>query len=190
MQVLWLLKGIRPYISRSLDDHLLKVRGPHENMGLCSLILICFYSTPPMRREVVQDFKLSNGTVIRKGQMIMTDLTHMWNSSYCKDPDKFDGYRFLRMWQTPGKKNQGRFVSTSAEHLEFGHGQFVHPWRFFVANEIKILFCHMLLKYDWKLAPGLEPQIKCNGFFMVGDRSTKLLVKRRKEELHLASLAV
>lgn len=142
-----------------------------------------------MRRSVTQDFKLSNGTVIRKGQMVVTDSTHMWDSEYYEDPDKFDGYRFLRMRRVPGKENQGQLVSTSAEHLGFGHGQFACPGRFFAANEIKVLLCHLLLKYEWKLAPGPDPKATCNGFFMVGDQSTKFLIRRRKEELDLASLA-
>lgn len=143
-----------------------------------------------MRRRAIEDIKLTDGTVIRKGQNVITDSTHMWHAAhYGADAARFDGARFLRMRRTPGRENHGQLVSTSAEHLGFGHGHYACPGRFFAANEIKILLCHLLLKYDWKLAPGSEhPKATPNGFFIVGDPSTRFLIRRRKEELDLASL--
>lgn len=48
----------------------------------------------------------------------------------------------------------------------------------------------MLLKYDWKLAPGCEePQPRFHGFLIIGDQSTKFLLQRRKEEINLDELA-
>ncbi|KAI3397101.1 hypothetical protein diail_11244 [Diaporthe ilicicola] len=39
----------------------------------------------------------------------------------------FDGHRFLRMRQTPGKENQAHFVTTGPDSLGFGHGQHACP---------------------------------------------------------------
>ncbi|KAK7746226.1 hypothetical protein SLS62_009442 [Diatrype stigma] len=144
----------------------------------------------PMRRQATQDIKLSDGTTIRKGQKVITDATHMWSAAhYGADAGQFDGARFLRLRQAGGRERQGQLVSTSAEHLGFGHGHYACPGRFFAANEIKILLCHLLLKYDWELAPGSEhPRATPNGFFIVGDPSTRFRVRRRREELDLAAL--
>lgn len=80
-------------------------------------------------------------------------------------------------------------MSTSSKHLGFGHGNHACPGRFFAANEIKVILAHMLLKYDWELAPGSkDPQPSFHGFLIIGDQSTKFLLKRRQEEINLNEL--
>jgi cytochrome P450 monooxygenase-2 len=103
-------------------------------------------------------------------------------------PEKFDIYRFLRMREEPGLANKAQLVSTSPEHLAFGHGMHACPGRFFAANEIKLALCHLLLKYDWKLAPGTSVKPMCRGLMMSVNPESKLLFRRRKEELDLESL--
>ena len=88
-----------------------------------------------------------------------------------------------------GDDKKAHLVSTSADHLGFGHGLHECPGRFFAANEIKILLCHLLLKYDWKLSEDKRPNPLHIGFKLIGDMSINLLVRRRAEELDLDSFS-
>ncbi|GKT74221.1 cytochrome P450 [Colletotrichum tofieldiae] len=112
----------------------------------------------------------------------------MWDTTYYDDPTQFDGYRFLRMRSTDEEK-MSQLVSTSVKHPGFGHRQHACPGRFFAANEVKIALVHLLLKYDWKLPDNAKPQTVTFGMAMLPDPSAKFLIRRRKEELDLDSLA-
>lgn len=92
------------------------------------------------------------------------------------------------MRQTPGKENQAHFVTTGPDSLGFGHGQHACPGRFFAANEVKILMCHLLLKYDLELTPGTDTSVQVYGFSLNSKRGVKVKVRRRKEEVDLDGL--
>ncbi len=105
-----------------------------------------------------------------------------------KDPDVFDGYRYLRMREVPGKENQAQLVSTSAEALGFGHGMHACPGRFFATNEIKVALCHLLMKYDIKPASNIKPRAMPYGFTLNADKSATILIRRREAEIDLDHL--
>lgn len=146
------------------------------------------------RRQALADVTLSDGYVIKKGQKVLGDSTHMWSPDYYNDADKFDGFRFLKLRETPDKDDPNskaaHLVSTSSKHLGFGHGLHSCPGRFFAANEVKIALCHLLLKYDWKLPEGKRPKSTWTvaGMSIIPDPSIKLVVKRRQEEIDIDSL--
>ncbi|PLB44097.1 cytochrome P450 [Aspergillus steynii IBT 23096] len=96
---------------------------------------------PLMRRLLLQDVTLSDGTFLPKG------------SSYT-DPERFDGYRFVRMADDP-KKEKFR-------HL------------------IKIALIHILMKYDFKLPEGTTPAVMKMGWVLSSDSNVQLLVRRRQ----------
>ncbi|KAK2048036.1 cytochrome P450 [Colletotrichum somersetense] len=139
------------------------------------------------RRLVKEDIELSTGFVLRKGQKIIAANTHMWDSQYYESPLEYDGYRFLRMRGTDEGK-LAYLVSTSAKHPGFGHGHHACPGRFFAANELKVALAHLLLKYDWKLPVGCNPQPVSYGMVLIPDPSAVPLIRRRKEEVDLDSL--
>lgn len=141
-----------------------------------------------IRRSALSDVKLSNDFVIRKGQKIIVDTTNMWSSSFYEDPARFDPYRFMRWRDDPEKENIAHLVSTSTLHLGFGHGAHACPGRFFAANEVKIALAHLLMKYDWRLPEGHDPQDINVGSGVVVNPELRLLVRRRQEELDLDSL--
>jgi cytochrome P450 len=87
-----------------------------------------------------------------------------------------------------GNENVAQFVSTSATHLGFGHGEHACPGRFFASNEVKIIMCHILLKYDWELIEGKHPKRMAYGWVLAADHSAPIRVRRRKEELDIDSL--
>ncbi|KAF4341300.1 ent-kaurene oxidase [Fusarium beomiforme] len=140
------------------------------------------------RRQAIEDIKLPNGDVIKKGEKIVCDTTHMWSPDYYEEATRFDGYRFLRMREAPESDKHPHLVSTSFDHLGFGHGNHACPGRSFAANEIKIALCHMLLKYDWELKDGVRPKPSGFGMAYLPDLQAKLLVRRRAEELDIDSV--
>ncbi|CAF3472462.1 unnamed protein product [Fusarium graminearum] len=140
------------------------------------------------RRKAMADVTLPNGDVLRKGDRVIGETTHMWGPESYDNALEFDPYRYVRMRES-GEENKAHLVSTSPEHLGFGHGVHACPGRFLAANEIKILLCHLLLKYDWKLPEGAEPKPSFVSFRIDGDKTTNLLIRRRTEELDIDSLS-
>lgn len=132
---------------------------------------------------------LSDGTVIPKGATVVVSGHMMRDEAVYPDAQRFDGYRFYKKRQEAGKEHQHQFVSTSPEHLGFGHGMHACPGRFFAANEIKIFLIHMLLKYDWKFAEQQErPKSIQHGVEIICNPNVELLFKARQPEVDLALL--
>ncbi|KAI6798711.1 hypothetical protein KC361_g3246 [Hortaea werneckii] len=137
-----------------------------------------------MERLVKSNVQLSDGTVLPAGARIMVAPRYMDPDVY-EEPLKFDAYRFLREREKPGQVNAWQHVTTSAQHLGFGHGQHACPGRFFASNEIKISLAHLLLKYDWKADPtDKTSEMQFEGNFMT-DPNVKVQLRRRAEEVRL-----
>jgi len=141
-----------------------------------------------LRRIVLKKIKLSDGTVLRPNQIFAATSTQHWDPEIYPDADKFVADRFLKMRAQPGKENVGQFVTTSPNHLGFGHGNHACPGRFFASNEIKIIMCHILLKYDWRLPAGETPKPFIHGFHLAVDHKTKLEIRRREAEVDIDNL--
>ncbi|KAF6825009.1 cytochrome p450, partial [Colletotrichum musicola] len=140
-----------------------------------------------LRRIVLQDLTLPDGTLIRKGEQIYTHCYHMLDSKIYPDADTFDIYRFVKMRQQPGGEARGQFISATAEHLGFGYGVAACPGRFFAAHEMKVMLCHFLLKYDWRAVGVFRPLAV--GARTIVDPASKIRFRRRVEEVDLAALS-
>lgn len=125
---------------------------------------------------------------LRKRQRCLVDTSQMRDTDIYEKPDEFDGYRFERMRNDAAKQNQAHLVSTGPAHLGFGHGQHACPGRFFAANEIKVALCHLVMKYDWKLAPGYNPRLFEYGFSVGVDQSARVMVRRRTPEIDIDAI--
>ncbi|EZG00764.1 hypothetical protein H106_08792 [Trichophyton rubrum CBS 735.88] len=138
-----------------------------------------------MKRYVKESITLSDGLVVPKGTSISVSSHVHWDESVYPEPNKFDGYRFLKMKGDREKDRIANLVATSPEHLGFGHGVHACPGRFFAADEIKILLCHILLKYDFRLTEksNTTPYMMPGGAYMAN--STQIEIRRRKEEITL-----
>lgn len=130
-----------------------------------------------------------------------------------EDPNTFDPYRFLRERDKAGKSNSWQHVTTSSQHMGFGHGIHACPGRcefhpdhlctrslctgdtlvlltvnqriVFASNELKIALAHLLLKYDWQLEDQQMPlTITFEGTSMTNPMA-KVKFRRRKEEIDL-----
>lgn len=81
------------------------------------------------------------------------------------------------------RQNMWQLTSLSPDHPGFGLGPHSCPGRFWVASELKIALCHMIMKYDWKLASGPPPEPFSQGNIRLFDLRAKILVKKRDVEL-------
>lgn len=102
-------------------------------------------------------------------------------------PETFDPQRFLNLRGQPGQENNWQFVTTTPDHLGFGHGIHACPGRFFAAMELKIMLCWLLLKYDWKVIEDKEPAVLYLGGEIMVDQAAKLMLRRRQEEIDLSA---
>lgn len=138
-----------------------------------------------MNRVATEDVKLSDGTIISKGTGILVSSQRMWDPEVFDEPEKWDGYRFYNMRQQPGQEHLAQLVSTSPDHLAFGHGLHACPGRFFAANEIKITLVFLIMRYDWQLPKGQQPRILANTLRLFGDPSLQLNMRRRDQEIDI-----
>ncbi|KAH8896020.1 cytochrome P450 [Thozetella sp. PMI_491] len=117
-----------------------------------------------MMRTSLQDYTFSNGITIPEGTRIafpmwalhQSDTTTTYSPEYNKDtgnagPEVFDGYRFLRLRNLPGRETRHQAVTTGPEAINFGHGPHSCPGRFFAIYEIKVLLVELLLNYDIRI---------------------------------------
>ncbi|KAI8193155.1 Cytochrome P450 monooxygenase easM [Colletotrichum sp. SAR 10_65] len=137
-----------------------------------------------MNRRVEAPMTLSDGTYLPKGVHLGVPVSHMRDSEFLgENPDQFDGHRFLRMRQQPGQETKWQFVTTSPHFLSFGHEKHACPGRFFASNEIKIILCHLIMKYDWSYEN--EPPRSAHEHRFVPDPQTVILYKKRIPEVQL-----
>ncbi|QPC78097.1 hypothetical protein HYE68_008849 [Fusarium pseudograminearum] len=78
------------------------------------------------RRVALSNVTLPNGDILRKGDRLIGETTHMWGSELYDNALEFDPYRFVRMRES-GEEHKAHLVSTSADHLGFGHGVHACP---------------------------------------------------------------
>jgi cytochrome P450 len=102
-----------------------------------------------MERKVKQNVTLSTGFTLPKGSNMFLTTDNMLSPDIYADPHKFIPDRFLKK-REGGENSKWQFVTTSPDHLGFGHGSNACPGRFFASNELKVALVYLLLKYDWK----------------------------------------
>lgn len=186
----WAFDGLAPHIPLSPLQT--------NNAGRTDLS-ISATATASMRRRVEGDVTLSNGLVLRQGMRIMVDSGRMTDPRVHRNPEAWDGRRFLEMrrsqQQQPGQKKEdlaalaAQLVATSPDHLGFGHGRHACPGRFFAANELKVALCHLLIKYDWETAPGSEFEPIMSGVMNSPCPTARLRLRRRERvEIDLDSI--
>jgi len=108
-------------------------------------------------RLAVNDFTFSDGTTIPRGTLVSVPAHDAhFNDKVYEDPLKFDGFRFSKMREDSTKRVG--MVSTSQDHLPFGHGKHACPGRHFAACELKLMLAHIITTYDVKLEiEGVRP---------------------------------
>ncbi|TEA20702.1 Cytochrome P450 monooygenase 1 [Colletotrichum sidae] len=140
-----------------------------------------------LRRFATANITLPDGTLIRKGERTVVVCDQMMDPDVYPDPETFDIYRFKRMRDEAGADSKAQLVSVSPEHVGFGYGAAACPGRFLAANEVKIALCHLLLKYDWKVAKRPYKRLVIGTSSFVGPEAM-ISFRRRKEEVDLEAL--
>ncbi|KAI9150239.1 Cytochrome P450 monooxygenase iccF [Paramyrothecium foliicola] len=134
------------------------------------------FSATLVLREVIAPEGLHNpeqGWTLPQGSLLTWNLegTHHDPELY-PDPRGYDPLRFSRVreeWdQKPEEERKNDevqakvrglgMVTTSDQHLAFGHGRHACPGRFFVAYELKLIAAYLLLNYDIKMLDGRPPK--------------------------------
>lgn len=143
-----------------------------------------------MNRLVTERTTLSDGTVLPKNARLMV-ATNFMDPELYPEPEKFDAARFLKMRSREGEEHNWQLVATTPAHMFFGHGQHACPGRFFAANEVKILMCHLLLKYDFRWVEGEKP-VEMQMFESVASThpDTKVQMRKRVPEIDLDTIEV
>lgn len=141
-----------------------------------------------MIRVATADVALPDGSVLHKGERATVSTSGMIDPTTFEDPETFNPYRFAHMRDQEGKQNQAHLVSTGASHLGFGHGKHACPGRFFASNELKVMLCHIILKYDFKLPEGYTPKSRSAGSLRQSDPDSRMLFIAREPEIDLDAL--
>ncbi|KAF9453726.1 cytochrome P450 [Macrolepiota fuliginosa MF-IS2] len=137
-----------------------------------------------MSRKALQDWKLSDGTLIPAGTFVGVASDAM-NKEEASFPDglAFKGFRFAEMREGDGELDgiKHQMVSLDLDHITFGHGRHACPGRFFAVNEIKAMFAHVLLNYDVQLENGSmeRPLNMYAGSSMMPNIQAKLMFRKR-----------
>lgn len=139
-----------------------------------------------MQRLAEKAIKLADGTTIPRNTLLYVSSERMWDATIYPDPGKFDPYRFLRLRNTPGHEASAQLITPTPEHLGFGLGKHACPGRFFAANEMKVALCHILLKYDIKMANGWEnPPPLSREVVLLADPRAEIVIRRRDSDINL-----
>jgi cytochrome P450 len=152
---------------------------------LTSLLTPLILRKVPFNRVAEETFSLSDGTTIPKGATLGLPTLASTDPTFYPDPLTFDGYRFLNLSKEPGGATKNTFVSTSNEHIIFGHGKHACPGRFFASNEIKIILIHLLSNYELKFLEkdgkkGVRPKPMEMGADLVPNPETTILIRSKK----------
>ena len=138
-----------------------------------------------MNRVTTEDVTLSDGLRIPQNTYVLVSVHRMREPTLYPDPEKFDAYRFVKMRETGEKKSDYAYTAATVAHMGFGYGKHACPGRFFAAHEVKIILCHLVLKYDIKLPENQARGYSYAGFFTSAGPQNKLFVRRRVEEIAL-----
>ncbi|KAF7169577.1 hypothetical protein CNMCM5623_002219 [Aspergillus felis] len=74
------------------------------------------------RRGADTTIELPDGLTVQKGDLVMVSTFNHRNPEIYPNPEEFDPYRFRKMLETPDQWKAAHLVSTSENHLGFGHG--------------------------------------------------------------------
>ncbi|KAI0476569.1 cytochrome P450 [Xylariaceae sp. FL0804] len=133
-----------------------------------------------MQRNARKEFRFSDGTVLPPGSKVgAVTLALGRDPEVFGDPEVFDGFRFYS--PEPTETKQPTMLSTGTNFHLFGHGRHPCPGRFLAVHEMKIMFALLLLRYDWKLAPGTKPEPFYIATMCIPDTQLRVLFKSRKD---------
>ncbi len=138
-----------------------------------------------MHRVMMQNYQLSNGTMLSKGAHVSMAVNAIQNDpDVTPNPEVFDGLRYYKLRQQDGEGHLHQFSTTQEKILNFGHGANSCPGRFFASLEIKIILVRLIMDYDWKLPEGQGRPANLSAHeFVFPNPDAKIYVRERKESI-------
>ncbi|TDZ21875.1 Cytochrome P450 monooxygenase BOA7 [Colletotrichum orbiculare MAFF 240422] len=136
-----------------------------------------------MGRITTSPLRLDDGTVVPKDTTVYFDMYNAHRTpdkSHIEDMTSFNGLRFSEWRERDKLPNKYLAATTGADNLPFGHGAHSCPGRFFAVAEMKVVLCHLLLEYEFKLPSGKRPPTGYWGVATVMDRQAKMMIRRRR----------
>ncbi|KAL4863838.1 hypothetical protein BDV12DRAFT_176986 [Aspergillus spectabilis] len=146
-----------------------------QRMSPTSLVNIPRIVTDP------NGLKLTTGHVVPPGYLAMVRAQPINQSKELyPEPEKFDALRFARLRAQPGHESRWQHTSTGSDNINFGHGLWACPGRFFASAEIKVLVAHLIRRYDLRLLEGEErPTPKYAGLAIFPDAKAQIEMRPR-----------
>lgn len=109
-------------------------------------------------RKVLDQVKLSDGTVLPKGLYINLAAESMSRDPmFYENPNQFDGRRWYHRWVASGKGIQPleeEFAGIEPGNVAWGNGRLTCPGRWYGSAMIKLILVHMLVNYDFNFPGG------------------------------------
>ncbi|CAK5266785.1 unnamed protein product [Mycena citricolor] len=144
-----------------------------------------------MARKVIHPdgFTFSDGVKVPYGSFVYVSGKPVhYDPKIHEDPEVFKGFRYSDLREAKADNHtveagifNSHMVSTSMEHLSFGHGKHSCPGRFFAATEIKAMLAHILINYDIKAAvPGVRPPNDEHGMMSSPNGTAGILIRKRQ----------
>ena len=135
-------------------------------------------------RLMQQSYTLSDGTKLPKGAHICMPVNAIqMDPAVTPNPSEFDGLRYYKLRQQPGEGHLHQFATTEKTLLNFGHGKYACPGRFFAGLEIKVILVRLIMNYDFKFTPhqGRPANLRAHEF-LFPNPDGELMVKGRGSE--------
>ncbi|KAL1988856.1 hypothetical protein VTN96DRAFT_7740 [Rasamsonia emersonii] len=176
------------YLTKSSFQKLRKLDSFLKESQRCSPLILVTGA-----RTCLTDYTFSNGVTLPKGTLVAWPLWGVYNSTSTEflspeynaetgnpGPEVFDGFRFARLREIPGREAKHQAVLTNEESLNFGHGYQACPGRFFAVYEIKAIIIEILRNYDIRLKDGVKPKTWSNELLVNPDFGAMIEIKRRE----------
>ncbi|KAG2412462.1 hypothetical protein HFD88_010019 [Aspergillus terreus] len=142
------------------------------------------------RKVLVEGIKTEDGIELPKGAYVsFLGRPLQCDPETFEDPFEYDPFRFSRIREQAPRDTKGRssashlsFVSTSPEHLPFGHGGHSCPGRFLVDFEVKMIVAYLLMNYDVEFPAEYKGQRPANRWMaeaLMLPSGARIRIKRR-----------
>ncbi|KAI0131891.1 cytochrome P450 [Xylariales sp. AK1849] len=155
-----------------------------------TLRLHSFGNRAVFRKVMVEGIVTEDGIRLPKGALTsFMGYPAQSDAEKFDDALKYDPFRFSRAREAsadaegkPGLNNLS-FVSTSPQHLPFGHGNHACPGRFLIDFELKMIIAYIVTNYDVNFPPEYEGKRPPNVWMTEANfppPKVKIRIKRRE----------
>ncbi|RPA73068.1 cytochrome P450 [Ascobolus immersus RN42] len=125
-------------------------------------------TTATMMRLAQETYTLVDGTVLQKGQWIITPAwaANRFTTAF-DNPHEFDPFRFEKMRSQPGQELKHQLALPEEGYYSFGGpGKHACPGRYYAATEIKVLVGYIISNFRFRISHDsiTDPEKQKNNF--------------------------